>query len=509
MKYFLTLVSVFKNEAMILEEWINHYIKEGVEHFYLVNNGSDDNFMDIIDKYSNIITLVNDNYRQEKHTLVYLMNKHFLNKIKLEADWVITCDIDEYMYNKHNYKTIKHFLNNKGQVKNDIGTIWIPWKLFYASKNDCIENSIISEVLERRPRLPDRDYGDGKSIYRVRDLNQLQLHHGSNPYNFKLNKEINNNKKDINNNKTLILNIDSNLYCNHYRFISKEYYEKIKCVRLGQNSKQNFIYTMEYFNKINNNNKEERLIDTTLKNKKYYIDTLIQTYHEIDDIVKESRDSFLSHNPKLKYDFYDDKNCEDFILKHFDNSLLSVYHKLKPKAFKADLFRYCYLYINGGIYSDIDTICLENIDKLLDLSNDVVLVNERSNIPGFFQAFIIAKPRQTIFINAINKIRYNVNNNYYGSGNYRKDHINNILSITGPVLLGNTLCNMLKKSEFTYVPNQDNIKLDNCNIKLLTFTKDGFIKENNNNINIIKAKNNNYKSDDDYKKLFINRTIYE
>lgn len=504
MKYFLTLVSVFKNEAMILEEWINHYIKEGVEHFYLVNNGSDDNFMEIIEQYSSIVTLVNDNYRQEKHTLVYLMNKHFLNKIKLEAEWVITCDIDEYIYNKHNYKTIKHFLNNKGQVKNDIGTIWIPWKLFYASKNDCIENSIISEVLERRPRLPDRDYGDGKSIYRVRDLNQLQLHHGSNPYNFKLNKEINNNKKDINNNKTLILNIDSNLYCNHYRFISKEYYEKIKCVRLGQNSKQNFIYTMEYFNKINN--EEERLIDLTLKNKKYYIDTLIQTYSEIDDIVKTSRDSFLSHNPSLKYDFYDDKNCEDFILNHFDNELLNVYHKIKPKAFKADLFRYCYLYINGGIYADIDTICLQNIENLLDINNDIVLVNERSNIPGFFQAFIISKPRQKLFINAINKIRENINNYYYGSSKYRKDHINNILSITGPVLLGNTLCNMQNKPEFSFLPIEDNIKLDNCNIKLLTFTKDGLIKENDNVI--IKAKNNNYKSSEDYTELFRSNSIY-
>ena len=65
MKYYLSVVSIFKNESMILEEWINHYIKESVQHFYLVNNGSDDNFMPIINKYKNYITLVNDNYRQE------------------------------------------------------------------------------------------------------------------------------------------------------------------------------------------------------------------------------------------------------------------------------------------------------------------------------------------------------------------------------------------------------------------------------------------------------------
>ena len=34
-KYFLSVLSVFKNESHILEEWLNHYINEGVEHFYL------------------------------------------------------------------------------------------------------------------------------------------------------------------------------------------------------------------------------------------------------------------------------------------------------------------------------------------------------------------------------------------------------------------------------------------------------------------------------------------
>ena len=32
------IVAIFKNESHILEEWIQHYIKEGVQHFYLINN---------------------------------------------------------------------------------------------------------------------------------------------------------------------------------------------------------------------------------------------------------------------------------------------------------------------------------------------------------------------------------------------------------------------------------------------------------------------------------------
>lgn len=507
MKYFLSIASIFKNEYMILEEWINHYLKEGVEHFYLINHGSTDDFHKIIDRYSNYITLVNDRYKQESHFMDYLLNKHFLTKIKLETEWVIVCDIDEYIYNKHNYKNIKHFLNNKGQVKNDVGTIWIPWKLFFASSNNSIKDSIINETIQRRPELKNRDYGDGKSIYRTSDLVQLNIHHGSNPYCYRLNKEIKNNKKDFNRNNTLILDINSNLYCNHYRFISKEYYEKIKCNRGGQTKRQNFIYTMEFFNKVNS--EKDKITDTILKNKKYKLNNLIQTYHSINDIVNTSKNSYLEHNSNFEYKFFNDEECKNFILDNFDIELLNIYNKIIPKAFKADLFRYCYLYIHGGIYADIDTICLENLNDLLDINYDIVLVKERTNIPGIFQAFIISKPKQLLFLNAINKIKDNVNNNYYGNSKYKHESIINILSITGPVLLGNTICNMLKIPEFTInqIFNND-IKLDNCYIKILNFTNNGYINYNENSNYLIKVKNNDYIQEDNYKELFKNKKIF-
>ena len=43
--YYLSILAIFKNEAMNLKEWIEHYILNGVEHFYLINNGSTDNFL--------------------------------------------------------------------------------------------------------------------------------------------------------------------------------------------------------------------------------------------------------------------------------------------------------------------------------------------------------------------------------------------------------------------------------------------------------------------------------
>ena len=502
MKYFLSIIAIFKNESMILEEWIKHHIDEGVEHFYLINHNSDDDFLKIIKKYQSYITLTSDTYTQEEHVLNYLINKHYLNLIKKESEWVILCDIDEYFYNKHNYKNIVHFLKNTGEISNNIGTIWTPWKLFYAAKTDKIESSIIKELLYRRPVVKINDYGCGKSIYRTRDLNQLSIHHGSNPYNYVLNREILNKRKDQNNNDTLILNENSNICCNHYRFISKDYYNKVKCIRKGQKSKQNHIYTMEYFNTINS--EKQQLKDIVLYDKKYKITNFVQTYINIDNIVSESKKSYLKYN-KFKYNFYNDEECRTFIKTNFNIDVLNTYDKIIPGAFKADLFRYCYLFKKGGIYSDIDTICLDNLDKLINTNYDIVLVKERTNIPGIFQAFIISKPGQKLFMNAINKIIYNVKNNYYGEKNQNK--ITNILSITGPVLLGNVLCNMLNIPEFT-INNKyhTDIILNNCYIKIIDFTNDGFITFDD--IKLIKVKNNKYKPNDDYKELFLNKKIY-
>ena len=59
--YFLSIGAIFKNESHGLEEWLLNHLNEGVEHFYLINNGSTDNFMPIIEKYNKYITLFNDN----------------------------------------------------------------------------------------------------------------------------------------------------------------------------------------------------------------------------------------------------------------------------------------------------------------------------------------------------------------------------------------------------------------------------------------------------------------
>lgn len=62
---------------------------------------------------------------------------------------------------------------------------------------------------------------------------------------------------------------------------------------------------------------------------------------------------------------YDDSDIYDIIGKHYP-SFLEKIKKISVGAVLSDLFRYLILYLEGGIYSDLDCLPLKKIDPLLD-----------------------------------------------------------------------------------------------------------------------------------------------
>jgi mannosyltransferase OCH1-like enzyme len=67
-----------------------------------------------------------------------------------------------------------------------------------------------------------------------------------------------------------------------------------------------------------------------------------------------------------EYRFYDDDQAANFISLHFPKEVKEAYDALIPGAFKADLFRYCVLFIYGGVYADVDVLLETNLDHALD-----------------------------------------------------------------------------------------------------------------------------------------------
>jgi len=190
-------------------------------------------------------------------------------------------------------------------------------------------------------------------------------------------------------------------------------------------------------------------------------------------------------NPNYAYFLYDDEDCEQFIKKHFDEKVYNTYLRIIPGAFKADLWRYCILYIYGGIYVDIDTICLEKIDKFLNEDIEFITPIDLNNCPYYgkynlFNCFIASIPKHPILELCINKIVFNVENNIVPFSN---------LDFTGPGVLGQSTNIYLNLEPTTSFIGKEGI-IEN-NIYLLKFKHDTEIVENTDNLALFQNKNGN------------------
>ena len=261
----LVIVSMFKNESWILKEWIEHHIEMGVGHFYLIDNGSTDNYRDILAPYQErgLVTLVVDPRRidggevcvfdtkenrikkvncEYAHTQTVLANQHFLEIIKREARWVMYIDQDEYVFSTRS--TLKFLLDS---VSENAGHIWMPWRIF-GSSNLIKQPASVRQSFRYRGehnRLKEMAIshgniaGHGKSITRVSSLTMLNIHRCSMTNNDvatpdgKLFPSTSRACKEFREwFETYAPNPEIDLVCcNHYATMSKEYMMKCKCKR--------------------------------------------------------------------------------------------------------------------------------------------------------------------------------------------------------------------------------------------------------------------------------------
>lgn len=93
MKYYLTIAACVKQEAPYLKEWIDYHLRQGIEHFYLIDNESTDNTYDVLLPYilQGLVT-----YRYLK--CHFLQEKlEMIQEFKDETQWIAIIDVDEYL----------------------------------------------------------------------------------------------------------------------------------------------------------------------------------------------------------------------------------------------------------------------------------------------------------------------------------------------------------------------------------------------------------------------------
>jgi glycosyltransferase involved in cell wall biosynthesis len=265
--YSISVLAMFKNESSIIQEWLEHYLAEGVQHFYLIDNGTTDNTNYILSRYSQYITLIKDVKRMETGTQSFLMNTIYLHKIRKETEWVIICDVDEYIYARNEYNQITDVLKT---IPRNIEKIWIPWKCFGSNGNKTQPINVMKSFTKRQSAISIK-IEHGKVICRSKHLikivsggNMVELT-DHNAY-YLCDGQIFDNVKHADD---IILN-DQNLHLNHYMLMSEEYYKTIKCVRGGgETGHTTDKFTMPAFYKMDSTFNE--IDDNELANKKYSV----------------------------------------------------------------------------------------------------------------------------------------------------------------------------------------------------------------------------------------------
>ena len=178
--------------------------------------------------------------------------------------------------------------------------------------------------------------------------------------------------------------------------------------------------------------------------------------HSIDKL----RDTWIKKNPHFLYHYYDDNDIHAYIEEHFDEHTLHCYNRIVNGSLKADFFRYCVLYKEGGVYIDVDIACLVPLDDLFDLDNmDVITATDYCRIQRsdrIYQGFLGGSQHCPLFMNMIEQICNSMDKDLFK---------NDLFKLSGPIVFSrflkmhmnisinekNEKCSFLKELHFTNI----------------------------------------------------------
>lgn len=155
-KYTISICAIFKNEAPYMKEWIEYYLIIGIDHFYLYNNNSEDDYKSILQPYidKGLVTLT------EWPDIPGQISayKNWYENYRDETNWCTFIDLDEFLC------PIKD-VNIKDWLKkhNKYPLYAIYWKMFGTS--GCIEPNTDKLVIEQYTNCWDKYATATKIIY--------------------------------------------------------------------------------------------------------------------------------------------------------------------------------------------------------------------------------------------------------------------------------------------------------------------------------------------------------
>jgi len=152
-KYELSACMIFRDEAQYLKEWIEFHRLLGVEHFYLYNNLSKDNYIEVLQSYvsNGIVELIE--WNRESHDLnewneiqIGAYNDGLV-RARNKSKWLAILDSDEFLFPTVENKILK--ILRKYEKWDKFGGLLVNWVGFGTSRVAKIpDDKLLIETLK-------------------------------------------------------------------------------------------------------------------------------------------------------------------------------------------------------------------------------------------------------------------------------------------------------------------------------------------------------------------------
>lgn len=165
-EYELGITAIFQNEAPYLKEWIDYHQLLGVQHFWLYNDSSTDNWEEVVRPYIQLGVVELIDWSEERKKIQKWPKiqieayKDAIVRAKGASKWLALIDVDEFILpmQEKNIKTCldKHF--------SDAQAVYISWLVFGTSGKILKEGESMLDALTHCSFISHSWNNIGKSI---------------------------------------------------------------------------------------------------------------------------------------------------------------------------------------------------------------------------------------------------------------------------------------------------------------------------------------------------------
>jgi len=95
--------------------------------------------------------------------------------------------------------------------------------------------------------------------------------------------------------------------------------------------------------------------------------------------MHEAINTWIMKNPGYEYRYMDDAQSAQFIKEEYGDEVYNLFINLPVGVMRGDMWRYLVIYKYGGIYADLDTLCLQPIASWLKSDKRFIVCPEHQD----------------------------------------------------------------------------------------------------------------------------------